>query len=59
VSYQQVTVTLTCTEEDAEIIQLELEQQLEILSEEHTIRNQRVEIEDCDDPDDELYEDAA
>lgn len=56
---KQVTITLTCTEEDAEIIQLELEQQLEILSEEHTIQNTRVEIDESDELDDDSYEDAA
>ena len=49
-------------EEDAESIEREFNQTLDMLGEEYTLHNGRVEVEDCEDPEDESlgdYEDAA
>jgi hypothetical protein len=49
-------------EEDAESIEREFNETLDMLGEEYTLHNERVEIEDSEDPEDENlidYEDAA
>ena len=61
-SYQQVTMVVIVREEDAESIEREFNQTLDMLGEEYTLHNERVAVEDCEDPEDESlgdYEDAA
>ena len=61
-NYQQITVTVIVREDDAEDVECELNQNLDVLGEDYVLHNERIEVEDCKDPEDESlidYEDAA
>jgi hypothetical protein len=61
-NYQQITLTVIVREDEAEEVERELNQNLDVLGEEYTLHSQRVETEDCEEPEDENlmdFEDAA
>jgi hypothetical protein len=60
-SYQQITLTVIVREDDAEDVERELNQNLDVLGEDYVLHNERIEVEDCEDPEDEslIDEDAA
>ena len=60
-SYQQITLTVIVREDDAEDVERELNQDLDVLGEDYVLHNERIEVEDCEDPEDEslIDEDAA
>jgi len=60
-SYQQITLTVIVREDDAEDVERELNQSLDVLGEDYVLHNERIEVEDCEDPEDEslIDEDAA
>ena len=60
-SYQQITLTVIVREDDAEDVERELNQNLDVLGEDYVLHNERIEVEDCEDPEGEslIDEDAA
>jgi hypothetical protein len=62
-NYQQITLTVIVREDEAEEVERELNQNLDVLGEEYTLHHERVEVEDCEEPEDESlldsFEDVA
>ena len=56
-TYQLVTVSVIVQEEDVESVKREFNQTLEMLSEDYKLHEERIVVEECEEPDDDSDED--